>query len=234
MQINHQSSSFREFIIKVGKFFLLTVAHNIMAVPILMAFYVLHLKATITIQITLAILCTLLGILTVYLMQKYYSRRLQLSNPMLFTTKRLTKERIWKLLITIVIIALWIFIEGFFSSSASGSADQTATANVMTAFPIPMFIVVSIIGPIYEEQLNRGIFFAYFIHSNSTLAKVMGLLSSALLFALLHGLTFDFAMLDCFLSGVVLAGIYLITKNLKYGMIAHLLSNVIASYALFF
>ncbi|WP_125981741.1 CPBP family intramembrane glutamic endopeptidase [Loigolactobacillus iwatensis] len=207
------------------KFVLWLFIHNIMVMPIFIAAYFI-LNRGILVQTILAVVCSALGAGTVFLLARQYETVIKQKNPLRISLATIFKERPWKLIFTLIILIIWIAVQYFWPGQTS--ADQNATAKLLAMYPVPIFIVVSVFGPIYEELLSRGIFFAYFVKSDAAWAQWTGLITSAILFGLLHSVTVSWATLGYIISGLILGVIYLLTKNIRFSILAHLLSNVLA------
>lgn len=199
--------------------------HNLMVLPIFL-FAFLHLHSSL-IQIIAALMCTLIGVATILLLARHYANTLSANNTAHFALEWLTRERIWKWGVTLLITIIWISVERLWPGQVS--ADQSATEGLLSAYPIPMFIVVIVLGPIYEELLCRGLFFTYFVRSKTRWAHALGLVVSTILFGLLHSTTPSWTTLGYIFSGFVLGGLYLITRNIRFSILAHMISNVLAA-----
>ncbi|MDA5388791.1 CPBP family intramembrane glutamic endopeptidase [Loigolactobacillus backii] len=197
-----------------------------MVIPIFVAAYFIPNRG-ILVQTILAVICSALGAGTVFLLASQYENAIKQRNPLRVSLASIFKERPWKFSLTLIILIIWLAVQYFWPGQAS--ADQNATANLLAMYPVPIFIVVSVFGPIYEELLSRGIFFAYFVKSGAAWAQWTGLIVSAILFGLLHSVTISWATLGYIISGLVLGMIYLLTKNIRFSILAHLLSNVLAT-----
>lgn len=178
-------------------------------------------------QVILSLICLAIGITTIAILYRSYVSNLRKKTTHRFSLTPLTKEAGWKWLFTILITIGWIALQ--YVWPGQNSADENATINLMATYPMPMFIVVSVLGPIYEEFLGRGLFFSYFIKTNTHWAQTLGLLSSSLVFGLLHSVTFSWSTLEYIVSGLVLGCIYLISRNIRFSILAHLINNIIAT-----
>ncbi|MCI1986042.1 MAG: CPBP family intramembrane metalloprotease [Lactobacillus sp.] len=201
--------------------------HNVMVLPVFAAALWLPNRGPV-VQAALTIVCGLLGGLSLYWLNRAYGHALQDNPTGHFHPTRLTQAPLWQWVAVLALTAGWVLVQYFWPGQAS--ADQDATASLLTQYPVPMFLVVSLLGPIYEELLSRGLFFAYFIRSGSRWAKGLGLVLSAFLFGLLHSTSFSWATAGYILSGFVLGGIYLLTRNVRFSILAHLVNNVIAVF----
>lgn len=216
----------KDIMINCVKFVLWLFVHNLMVLPVFL-FYFLKFGHGTFAQITLTILCSAIGLITIAFLYKHYRSTLNSNNPQHFMFRSIFKEKPWKWIFTAIITIGWIVLQ--FNWPGESSGDENATVGLLSLYPVPMFIVVSILGPIYEELLNRGLFFSYFIKSNAWCARVLGLSGSSLVFGLLHSTSISWATLGYVISGIVLGLIYLITKNIRFGILAHLVNNIIAA-----
>lgn len=105
---------------------------------------------------------------------------------------------------------------------ASERAYQETIQSLRKA-PIPSFIQISILAPVMEETLMRGLILDGLIPAYGAAAA---LLVSSALFALLH---FNMVQtLSAFLCGVVLGLLYLQTESVGLCIIAHCGYNVLS------
>lgn len=83
---------------------------------------------------------------------------------------------------------------------------------------------ISLVGPLWEEVLFRGLVQTYFMRKmRATLAIIL----SALLFSMAHG---DPSLtLSLFLSGIILGALYVYTKNLWSSILLHILNNTVCT-----
>lgn len=109
-----------------------------------------------------------------------------------------------------------------------GFQEQQSYQPFFTGIPIlVVFLITSIIGPISEEILFRGLIFQQIAYSNT-----IKIIISALLFSLMH---FQFAViLPLLLIGLILGKLRTIQNSIFLPIIFHCLNNSLATYADFF
>jgi len=97
---------------------------------------------------------------------------------------------------------------------------ETNACTVVTGMPLWFILFVVLIGPINEELFFRGF-----------LVKRIGIISSALLFAILHagyGSTFGIDIIAAFIFGLIAGYIFKKTNSIYPTLLAHVLINLIA------
>ena len=97
---------------------------------------------------------------------------------------------------------------------------ETNACNVVTGMPFWFLLFVVLIGPVNEELFFRGF-----------LVKRIGIIPSALLFAILHagyGSTFGIDIIAAFIFGLIAGYIFKKTDSIYPTLIAHSLVNLIA------
>ena len=81
-----------------------------------------------------------------------------------------------------------------------------------------------IFAPIAEEIVFRGVILKTLFEKKPWI----GLLVSSVLFAALHNITDAFSFINYFTIGLLFGGVYMITKDVKWSILAHIINNAIA------
>lgn len=146
-----------------------------------------------------------------------------------FTSQRFTKST-WLIIIigTILTFLINIATVPFMkSSNANVEALKLVGSNNM----VILIIFTIFVAPILEEIIFRGIFMNWFFTNN----PLLSVLASGIIFGYVHapfGTDTDWIYaLSKILLGVVLAGIYYRTKNIKADITVHFLNNFLAILA---
>ncbi|CAJ1191822.1 CAAX amino protease [Companilactobacillus crustorum] len=143
-----------------------------------------------------------------------------------FPTQKFTKKT-WIIIIIAVILTLMINLTTLpFMKSTNDNVD--ALKLVANNSIILLIFFTIFVAPILEEVIFRGIFMNWFF-INSPLISV---LTSGLIFGYVHA-PFDantdwIYALSKILLGIVLAGVYYRTKNIKANITVHFLNNFLA------
>ena len=112
---------------------------------------------------------------------------------------------------------------GFFSI-LKGGAVTDHTSELIDSMPIWLtFLIVVIIGPVFEELLFRKFMIDRFSRYGSTVAIIV----SAVSFGLFHGNLYQFFYAA--LLGLVLGFMYAKTRNVIYPILLHVLINFLGS-----
>ncbi|WEV41288.1 type II CAAX endopeptidase family protein [Lactobacillus sp. ESL0681] len=134
---------------------------------------------------------------------------------------------LWTLICTFIILFIQI-IGGLLTKSTS--ANQTALLQLQK-ITNPIFIIfLIIIGPLFEELIFRGIFFNFFFTKDTLLTKIWGIFINGIIFGLCHEPNFNGSFLTYALCGMLLAIVYLKTKDLRYSYICHVGNNLLALF----
>ena len=150
-------------------------------------------------------------------------------NELGLSRKGLTAKNI---LLGIMLFIIILFIElSIGAVSIATNSNITGNSSVIyqsspTAPPIWFYVFVSVIAPIIEEITFRGLF-----------VKRLGIIPSAIIFALLHSgysgsissLSFIFLLLSAFIFGAVAGYLLKRTKSIYPSIVAHILINTLGS-----
>ncbi|MHC5226508.1 lysostaphin resistance A-like protein [Ignatzschineria sp. LJL83] len=162
-----------------------------------------------------------------------YQRQLKKHNPVGYGTYSFNKNIGYFL---IMILAL-LFITHFMFENVlqiESPENQKIIEILLVRFPITMSIFAIAGAPIAEELLFRGIFFNYFFTKNTYISRFSAIFFSALLFGLLHEISFSLTLLYYFLMGVFLAMTYAYTRDIRYPILIHIINNAVSVYAVFY
>lgn len=86
-------------------------------------------------------------------------------------------------------------------------------------------IMVVFIAPFCEELIFRGMFFNIFFTKPTKINKWLGIAASGFLFAYMHDPTFSKFILVYWVLGIILAWVYMQTKDIRYPMLVHMCYN---------
>lgn len=87
-------------------------------------------------------------------------------------------------------------------------------------------IMVAFIAPFCEEVIFRGMFFNIFFTKNTPRNKWLGIVASGFVFAYLHDPMLSKYILVYWVLGIILAWVYMTTKDLRYSMLVHMGYNL--------
>lgn len=88
-------------------------------------------------------------------------------------------------------------------------------------------ILVVFIAPFCEEHIFRGMFFNIFFTKESTWNKWLGIVASGFLFGYLHDQMLSKYILVYWVLGMVLAWVYMSTKDIRYSILVHMCYNAL-------
>ena len=116
-------------------------------------------------------------------------------------------------------------ILGLFIPTEGISQNEESIRKITEAHPILMLFPVVILGPIVEELVFRYILIGKFPRY-----KWLGVLTSSLLFGILHLTSGEFMFLYIYgTMGLILGGIYYKSKNIWFPIGVHILNNLIVT-----
>ncbi|MGR3742053.1 CPBP family intramembrane glutamic endopeptidase [Companilactobacillus sp. DQM5] len=108
----------------------------------------------------------------------------------------------------------------------TGNANVDALQKIISTYPELMVIYSFIVGPILEELLFRGFFINLFFPDS----KYFGLVTSSILFGIVHVSNDSIYLTSKILLGLVLGAVYLKTKNIKANIFIHMINNISSIY----
>lgn len=119
-----------------------------------------------------------------------------------------------------------LFIQMFAKTGVTSQNQQELDKISSLANPIYNVLLV-IVAPICEEIIFRGMFFNTFFPVENHWTKVLGILASGFVFGFMHDPTFSKFIFLYWMMGSLLAWTYVLTKDLRYSIIAHMLNNLL-------
>lgn len=144
-----------------------------------------------------------------------------------------TKRNLYML--TLAILAMLII--HFFISFMDKESTIIVNKNVFTITSIFLFHVI--LAPIVEELLCRGILLSIFFRKTNSIYKkfglnahkanmVLGIIASAYLSTVLHGISSWPVLITLFSNGIIASILYYKTKHVTSSIIFHVINNLIA------
>ena len=177
-------------------------------------------------DVVIAVIQTFINIFIIRFFIKYY---LKGSNQNNFAIQRVspTKEIIlFLILMYLVVMGMdWIYNNLL---TIETPENQQLIEEIFLRSPISMAISGVIIAPISEELIFRGIFFNLFYKSEAKYGKIFIILSSSLVFGLIHETTPSLSLVYYSMIGAVLGITYLYTKDIRYSIFLHFVNNAVA------
>lgn len=183
-------------------------------------------------ELTYALVISLVFLAVMVYFIKYYQNQLQEYNPQGFGESLSFKGKVGWIILTVVgIYAFLIFVSPLLPQ---GSAEnQQVVDQLFLNHVLGVTLYGAVLGPIIEELLYRGIFMNFFWNQTGRKYDVLAVLSSGLLFGLLHEPQLSLYLLVYSIIGVFLGMLYLKTKDIRCNMIAHILYNGITFLVMF-
>lgn len=172
-------------------------------------------------------LAIFLSVVCILALEGIYFGLLKLSNTWKLKQTKLS----WNDFVTCLLgLILVLLVQLACADLAHGqtSNNQAALDKLIKHSGKLIYLMFCILAPICEELIYRGFFFQILQLKNGKFEKALGVVLSALAFALVHDQQTDIFFLAYFLMGSVLAGVYAITENLTASMTVHALNNTLA------
>lgn len=232
----------------VANFFRFFALIVLMLIPSIALFMLMDIKANMDISDAVLAMCyaasilllalILWGIYTVY-------RRTQPENTyfnILGDGTPWVKRSVWLMLPALLAILslAWLhteaveWITGQTLDNGMETANQQAIMEMVKNLPAwVVWLYIVVFAPILEELMFRGIFFHYFNTQNRN-SRLLALLSSSVVFAMLHLSSLSWEGLVYLGIGLVLGTLYLHTRDLRYPIMVHMANNAVGAAALYF
>ncbi|MDT2757154.1 type II CAAX endopeptidase family protein [Enterococcus asini] len=183
-------------------------------------------------EFTYALVVSVIFLAVMVYFIKYYQGQLQEYNPRDFGENLSFKGKVGWIILTVVgIYAFLILVSPLLPQ---GTAENQQVVNQMFAnHVLGVTLYGAVLGPIIEELLYRGIFMNFFWNQKGRLYDVLAVLSSGVIFGLLHEPQLSLYLVVYAAIGVFLGMLYLKTKDIRCNMIAHILYNGITFLVMF-
>lgn len=186
---------------------------------------ILHANKNVFMVVTIAVTAS------IFLIEfSFYCKQLKIKNAWGFNQKPN-----WKLsnfaiaLLGVILLVITSAVTQYLLNIGLNTTSTNQSAlNIISrqagGFYIPM---VTIVAPIFEETIFRGLFFNIFFAEKTRLNKWVGILLSGFLFGFVHDPRFTKFVVVYWALGCILSWVYMTTKNLRYSIISHMLFNSI-------
>lgn len=179
-------------------------------------------------NVTYIALTIIVTLVVLFILLRYYYGQLNRKNDWQFNKKphwsinRLLLAVVASFVMLLSEILLLLVLHIGFNTTSTNQADLNAISKQAGSFFIPM---ITIIAPVFEETIFRGLFFNTFFSDNTNFNKWVGVLTSGFAFGFAHDPGFTKFILIYWLLGCILAWVYVQTKDLRYSIITHVLFN---------
>lgn len=183
-------------------------------------------------ELTYALVVSVIFLAVMVYSIKYYQKQLAEYNPRNFGENLSFKGKIGWILLTVVgIYAFLILVSPLLPQGTA--ENQQVVDQMFLNHVLGVTLYGAVLGPIIEELLYRGIFMNFFWNQKGRRYDVLAVLSSGLLFGLLHEPQLSLYLVVYAAIGVFLGMLYLKTKDIRCNMIAHILYNGITFLVMF-
>lgn len=169
--------------------------------------------------VDIAVLTTLIGY---YSISKLIHRYIPLPLPSSIT-HTIHRYHRWSRIVVIVGVALVAdVLIGTISNLYTTSKEEPLVINIMMSADPLLLLTPVIIGPINEELIFRVMLFARLLR---TCGPVIAYTVSSSLFGIAHVSNSSEKLIECTLSGIVMASSYHITKSIYTPIMIHIINN---------
>lgn len=171
-----------------------------------------------------------LTIVFMWLIYWFYQRQLAKENNWHFNEKPHWYLKKFKYVAFgfILIIASQIILMNLLGGAGASPKNQTELMKFLKHGQYLFQIMVVLIGPILEEIIFRGFFFNTFCRTENKLNTWLGIIISGFIFGFCHDPQLDKFILVYWAMGIILAWVYLKTRDLRYSMLVHILNNAMS------
>lgn len=154
-----------------------------------------------------------------------YKLQLKRNNPHDFDAKpHFSWKRLGISLLAFVILIIWQVVSSLLmkgNSPANQAELNTIIANSNWLFNL----MIALFAPFFEEMIFRGFLLNTFFFKNTRLNKILAVVVGGLLFGLMHEPHLSIYLLVYSVMGMILTSVYVITKDLRYSILVHVLNN---------
>ena len=183
-------------------------------------------------ELTYTLVISLVFLAVIVYFSKYYQGQLQEYNPRGFGENLSFKGKIGWIILTVV--GLYAFLFLISPLLPQGSAENQQELNKMFLnHTLGVTLYGAVLGPIIEELLYRGILMNFFWNQTGPKYDILAVLSSGLLFGLLHEPQLSWYLLVYSAIGAFFGLLYLKTKDIRCNMLAHILYNSVTFLVMF-
>lgn len=180
------------------------------------------MKDNLNLFYIIAILSVIVGVVIIWLVYRWGLRE---HNPLGFNQKPHFK---WKnILIAILGVVVMLSFQIIFANLMKGqqSQNQQDLNNLATQTGPLLNWLIILIGPIFEEIIFRGILLNIILRKNTWFNKAFAIIIGGFIFGFAHEPSFSLFLLLYSGLGMILTTVYILTKDLRYSMIVHIINN---------
>ncbi len=167
----------------------------------------------------------LVTVLMIGAMWWVYKFELKQDNPFRFDEKPHFRGK--NIVITVVgFFALIAFQIAVSPLMGNQQPENEQTLNQIVTQVNPLFkLLIVFVGPVVEELIFRGFLFNIILKQDKRWAKILAVILGGLLFGLMHEPSFSVYLIVYWGMGIILSGVYVWTKDLRYSIVVHILNN---------
>ncbi|WP_157758124.1 CPBP family intramembrane glutamic endopeptidase [Acinetobacter larvae] len=175
----------------------------------------------------IALLQSIACCLVISFFYRRYRKQLQVSNPNHFHRQAINKKFVYFMFCMALCCGVVSYI--FDDILHVGTPEnQRLIEEMFRQTPISMTITTVLMAPILEELLFRGIFANYFFNRSHLFWNILAIISSSLLFALMHEFALSVALFYYMSIGAIFGVTYFYTRDIRYSIFLHIMMNSIA------
>lgn len=175
----------------------------------------------------LALITAGLAIVQIGVLYALYRWQLRRRNPLNIHRRPFRLESLFFL---IAMYALVLGVNLIFAGQGTPE-NQQAVLHEMSILPVTLFIMAGIAGPIIEEFTFRGVFMNLFWMRDTPFSNIAAVVSSGVIFGLLHEPHLSPFLLLYSSLGIILAFTYRYHRDLRYSLILHIGINFLPALA---
>lgn len=185
-------------------------------------------KSTVIGMIILLILGIAAYVAVIYFLFKEFSKYNQ--SGITVISDRTNRQKIITLVIAAILMGILLLTE----TKLPVSENQNLIDSYFKLNPAVISIQAIVFAPAAEELIFRGLFQELLFKRIDTRAKMAWfIVVSGLVFGFVHTMNLSLTVIPYIVMGLILAGTYAFTKDIKYSIALHMLVNIVGVITMF-
>lgn len=169
-----------------------------------------------------ALVTVLFAVIQIALLAWVYRAQLKRLNPLGIKRRRFRLESLFFIILMYGIV----LAANIFAAQFGTPANQQSVLAEMHILPVTLFFLAGLLAPFIEELIFRGLFMNLFWQKDTRLNNVLAVVSSGLVFGLMHEPHLSVFLLLYTSLGIVLGWTYRYHRDLRYSIGLHMLINL--------
>ncbi len=172
-------------------------------------------------DLLIAAATVLFALIQIGLLYWLYRHQLKQKNPLQIQRRPFRLESLFfMILMYALVLAVNVLVSGFGTAT-----NQEEVLSAMKMLPVTLFLLAGVLAPFIEELIFRGVFMNLFWAKDNPLNQTLGILTSGLVFGLMHEPHLSVFLLLYSSLGWILAYTYRYHRDLRYSIGLHMVIN---------